>query len=299
MRWLALGSLLVLACARCGGGDGDGDGAGGSSATRVIQRDGPIPVEHFARALAEAACDSAERCELGPWMTIIVQEGHCVDSVERSIALEVMNLKAAALADAIAYDGAAARACVDSFAEACPPCLLGGVISTNASALPWCPEAFPGCETMLPKQLWKPPGQRGATCDLPSRVCCATGLACQGSGECLPVLPEGSACTNGACEPGTSCTRVDDASTESVCAPYSTEMVETLVGIYAVDRELGASCALPRDFRPLCNPDLLCEIGIDTCIAPIAIGEPCDASRSCAGNCDPTTDRCVARTCER
>src|SRR5688572_3041805 len=66
-RLLSIGLASSLACGDAPTTDGEAP-----SAT------GPIPVERFERALAEATCAAAERCDLGSFVSQLRADGRCV-----------------------------------------------------------------------------------------------------------------------------------------------------------------------------------------------------------------------------
>jgi len=297
-RAFARGALL--GCLLAGGCGRDADGAGDAAAS---DPGGPIPIERLARELAQSACAAADRCEMGAWTSVLRQSGSCVDAFERVLALRFLGSVAAVGSGDLSYDAVAARACVASFAGACPPCGveqgLEAIVFDDIDPLAWCPHVFGGCVSVVAGESpWTPPVEDGAACGLGGGRCCAAGSVCDLSKGCRPALSEGSTCLGTGCGDGLSCSSVDDAGTDSTCQPFSEDFVQQVTSLVAVARPLGASCLEPDGaFKSFCNAGLACDIETGKCITPKAIGESCDGLDLCAGFCDIAARRCVARGC--
>jgi hypothetical protein len=241
--WLWIGSL-ALACAHC---------AGEPEGTDFLAEHGPVAMEGFERALAQALCASADRCDLGSFVTSL-EEGQCVEAVERYISLAGgARLRAAVGAGQASYDDDATRACIDSFADRCPPRF--DLVVNGITPLAWCPEAFVGpCASPLEhKQAWEPPLGRGDHCLAPVDVrTCGAGTAC--------------AYASNSCEP---CTGDGGASEDLSCQQ---EPHAALSRIFLEERPEGASCALEDlGVSGACDVGLACEIELGRCEVPVPL----------------------------
>jgi hypothetical protein len=237
--WLWIGAL-ALAC----GGEPEG--------TDFLAEDGPVPMEGFERALAQALCAATDRCDLGSFVASL-STAQCVEAVERYISSAGgARLRAAVRAGRASYDADATRVCIDSFADRCPPGF--NLVLNGMTPLGWCPEAFVGpCGYPVEyKQAWEPPLGRGEHCLAPADVrTCGAGTACAyASNSCEPCSGDGGA---------------GDLSCQQ-------EPHEVLARLFLEDRPEGASCVLEDlDLPGACDVGFACEVALGRCEVPLPL----------------------------
>jgi hypothetical protein len=296
-RWLARSILGVLVA---GGGCGDGAGgcpstpdAAGAGATGGSGgqggNDAQIPLEELSRRSEEAICAYAVRCGIFP----------DVETCQGTIYAR-LQVFADVGTGKVLYDGQAAAACVDWYAQ------RGCAVSDLESPAPACALVFTGT---LPE---------GSAClandqclsDSCNRAGCGSDACCAGTCQ-LPVVVGGDCSRDGqVCTSGTFC-KSDATGARASCAPrvrsgQSCDSSDVCVagqfcnidpltgtGICAAAPRGGEAC--PTGFCGSITDT--CDLNTSLCAAKRPIGAPCFTDRSCVNyaRCAPETSTCVAR----
>jgi hypothetical protein len=224
----------------------------------------------LATEVAEAYCNAILRCEIADAELIVIKHAFgdgasCAGYMGRRME-GFEGLEQAVAAGTVAYDGAAARACVDDLRTSCSAAVRG--LERDDS----CYRAFSGTVT------------EGGDCHLYEE--CAGELACDfGDGTCPGTCTEGSGsagegfaglrCGGSVCSEGQECffTETDDEVDVEHCVGES-------IGPDAAE---GEPCGLVSETddevtRRACRPGSWCTgsaYTIGVCQAPIAAGAAC------------------------
>lgn len=290
---------------------------------------GAVPFDALERELAEAYCDLLLDCHPGGGDTVYIrlylaERAQCVEVLTRLVEAQGTFARLEPLIDrgTVAYDGAAARRCIDGFTGSC-----AGVFYDGFDASPACHATFEGTVPEGGSCAHHEACAGDAYCDLPSGTC---------PGTCRPRLPVGAACgVEGRCGEGLIChypevadphcveveTGPDAAEGEPCGLVDSTETRLTLracaPGLWCTGSEdVAGVCRLPLVEGSACTPDDTCEDGTlcadGTCTAVTIVrtaGASCDeaALRVCdafarlqclAGTCVEITDGREGSSCE-
>ena len=259
---MKLTMVLVAALAACGSETGGGD----------------LAIGDFAQAYTDAICGALVACDAAP------DTASCAAVVGvQDFALTT--LLADVEAGVVKYNGSAARACLDSYADQCD---VAGPHNPDPSNNP-CSQMFTGtvaaggtCFSFAECAGFADCAQTDAACD-PSAACCP--------GTCGAPRPA-PAPIGGACHGSYDC--VEDAYCD-----HSSGGTGTCV---AVATHPGDACS---DFYGCANP-MMCteEGGPGTCYLAAATGGACDPQTplgpdlACASGrdfCDATSRTCVTR----
>jgi hypothetical protein len=279
---------LIAGLYGCGGG-----GGGGS-----------IPIEELGPELREAFCARLVRCGL------VDTEASCAELVD----LNDEEVQAGVAAGTVAYDGEAARECLDAFASAScdasaesarvdPPacaeavrgtvadgggceanveCISGDCMTTSCQ-MACCPGT---CATTVADAAV------GSSC---AAAPCVEGAYCDATMTCRTLIGVDQACNgNFECGYGLYC---EQTSGPGVCRDAPNRGDSCPVGLCA---DLGDRCdegtmtcvALSAAGGPCtdlfsCQAQLVCGSATTTCIEPPAVGQPCpDGACESAGWCD-------------
>jgi hypothetical protein len=238
---------------------------------------GAIPFDQLQPSLLGAVCHLEVLCGIFPdaatCMVSVYAEPHLFDTLGPDIA-----------SGKVVYDGAKARACVDS---------INGLSSCDRSALatldldPVCGAntVFKGTVAAGGPCFFSEECAAAGTCQK-TDTSCTSDMCCAGTCIAMPApLPVGGDCSvaGATCASGTVC--VFDSSTSP-----PTETCQTPVGI-------GAPCVSVNS----CTDPLYCDVTSKTCQSPVATGEACNPSNASLGCnnphdlCDPTTMICTAK----
>ena len=281
-----------------GGGRGPGQGGGGSSgpggtagrgATGGEGGNAQIPLEELSSRSEGAICAYAVRCGIFP----------DVETCQGTIYAR-LQVFADVGSGKVLYDGQAAAACVDWYAQ------RGCAVSDLETPSPACALVFTGTlpegsACLANNQCLSDSCNRAAcgpdaccagTCQLPVVVggdcsrdgqICARGAFCKSDAtgthaSCAPRVPSGQVCdSSDVCVAGQFC-NIDPLAGTGVCA--------------AAPRE-GEAC--PTAFCGSITDT--CDLNTSLCAAKRPIGAPCLTDRSCVNyaRCAPETSTCVAR----
>ena len=251
MSTRTLATLLVSAAALLTGLAACGDAS---------DRAPPIPREDFVKELAAAVCDNIGPCCMTEGFSF--EQAACHTTADR----EAGEFFAPLLTDGIAYDGAAARECVDKFAELARTC---SEMTTLGSG---CARIFRGARTL------------GETCT--SSAECANGGCGPQGGTSEPKCQATSASFRA--KSGEPC----NATCSSADSRFN---IETVCG------RAGPGTPPPMQGSCFTNDGLYCSTSF-VCVAIPAVGQACDTAPLCSGSafCEngTCTPRRTAGSCE-
>jgi hypothetical protein len=295
---LSAGVLSVAGCD--GGGDGEGGNGGG----------GPT-AEAACESLTSALCGQLDTCAPFLLQLSYGDKSTCIQRITPACLITV-DLSGSTITPA------AIQTCADTYenascdqiykgqpkecqlagekadGEACESAVQCKGFVCNVTADGECGT----CDTLLTE---------GATCD-PQKDLCSDGLYCgPASSKCETFAAKDQPCTEQKrCESGLSCNAGKCGALQPVGADCSNgETCDIAVGAYCgtggtcktlLVAKLGEQCGLVGDDLVGCEPDTLCAVADNTCVARPKEGEACAVDDNGNGNC-MTGFRCVNGKC--
>lgn len=275
-------SMLVIAA--CGGDGGSSDGPGADTPP------GSIPPAEYHDGLAAAECDFAVRCEL-------VEDRATCDAANILIDQEQKSLLAAIADGTVAYDGQAAKRCLELLSM--QGCSFAGFHVDNP-----CDDVFRG--TVAPGGACFIDGQcanRGScnqndgNCDIDVACCIGT---CAGALTESPITgPCGDNlhyCARDAYCRGTTCTAL--VATEGAACDALVACADPMActgatsGVCKTPAATGATC-VRTDVRPCADSRDFCDATSLTCTRSAAPGASC-ANAVCVDYAKCIQNTCVA-----
>lgn len=282
--------------------DGSDRASGGSTE--------PVPIDDLINQIISAECTRLVRCS------------DASDSASCAAFQELTNIRvgafnspnaivAAVKAGKIAYDGAAARTCLDKWFGA------GSCVFDSFSSMPVdCERAFSGKVADGGRCIADVECRATSFCASPvvigfgrpcDGICTPGGTLCNDDTDCgngqvcgLSISSMGTSTSQGTCV-----TPVPAGRENQACGTN----LRCQSGLYCLQSGPSSICTtLPQAGQPcphgFCAEGLICTYGNDylstTCLAPAAKGEPCQARLQCGGMyssliCDDTVHLCVDR----
>jgi hypothetical protein len=264
-RTAALGQMagaLALLVAGCGGG------SGGS---------GSIPFEQLEPAVLAAVCHYELLCGVFPDLATCMASEYAEPHLFDTLAGDISSGK-------VAYDGAQARACVDT---------LNAISSCDRTAVAML-TLDPDCGNGA---VFKGTVASGGACFFTQE--CADNGTCQATD---------SSCSIDQCCPGTCVARSAPVAVGGDCSAAGATCVSGSVCVFdSTTTTVTETCQIPSQAGGPCtsilscvNP-LFCDAQTKTCQSPVAEGGACNPSNGSPGcndphdRCDPTTMLCTPR----
>lgn len=227
---------------------------------------GPLPFSQFEPAAATAICHVEVLCRAYPDQATCMASAYPQPHFYETMGQDIASGK-------VIYDGAAARACIDTINEI-SSCARSTLAAIDLN--PTCNKVFTGAVTAGGACFFNEECVGGGTCMIAGS--CSSGQCCVGAcGPPKVIVPLGGDCSSS----GTSC------ATGTVCVS------DAISGARSCQKPVvaGGTCTSSS----VCAAGLYCDMG-STCQPLVPTGGACDPAMVESVDCDNSSDHCSNST---